>query len=206
MSWQADRILDAVEQWAYEDYTLFRETQAGVLIGSRIDGLLVPISFKTQRAKPTRWGGPWTDTMRLIGVEVKASRADFLAGLRKGQFERYEKTLGGLYIATEKGQVKTAEVPASCGHLVTWGWRRCVCRRRPVLREAHLSEASCWQLLMLMAAARREELGKLWKRQELAFEKLGRRASVMFSAAFERELAQGVLAFGGKGRKKEEGQ
>lgn len=130
----AHSVLSAVERWA-SSTCMIREIE---LLGhappaekgynqshrdrmaqafGRLDALLIPY-------KP--WECPWSKKVggwiwrqaKLVGVEVKVSRSDFNAGLKKGQYERYGDNLAGLYVATPAGLIKTAELPKGVGHLV----------------------------------------------------------------------------------------
>lgn len=183
-------IMDAVEAWASDqlgEYWLWRESVAAV--EGRIDGLLIPASYQASIFK--KRSGHWLDKAAVVGVEAKANRADFLRGLREGQFDRYTNTssaLGGLYLATTRA-VKTSEVPPGIGHLVVYdppgepkfyndgsrrdtstGWR-CVCRRSPQYRDTTMDPELMWRIVFYaigkMRAARieaREELRRVKER------------------------------------------
>lgn len=172
-------LLDAAEAWAGGDWWVIRETIAGVR--GRIDAIMVPITFDA--ACHNKAPGGWTDKLRLVGLEVKASRSDFLRGLREGQFDRYSESLGGLYIVTSKS-VKTHEVPGGCGHLVVfktkedrWNGWRCVCRRRALFRDAHPDIETLWRLVFLSHSRRREEVRAERDRVESALTRIGNLAS-----------------------------
>lgn len=174
----ASRLLDAAEAWAGGDWWVIRETIAGVK--GRIDALMVPVTFDA--AMHNKEHGGWTDKLRLVGLEIKASRADFLRGLRDGQFDRYSESLGGLYVVTSRA-VKTVEVPAGCGHLVVFdlpndrfGYR-CICRRRATFRAAHPDLDTLWRLVFLSHNRRRDEVRAERDRVERALERIGNIAS-----------------------------
>lgn len=159
----AKQILDAVEGWASDRWMLLREI--GACVDGRLDGLLVPISMDAMSAD--KECGGWTDKMHLFGVEVKASRADFMAGVKRGQFEKYvDGGIAGLFVATNP-EIKTREVPASVGHLIVRGpdrfltdeygslrknkfstpdWR-CSCRRMPTIRREPMTEETMWRVM-----------------------------------------------------------
>ncbi|HLO41658.1 MAG TPA: hypothetical protein VK176_11600 [Phycisphaerales bacterium] len=160
----ASMVLDAVEEWATSmvgDYWLIRETVASV--EGRIDGLLVPASYQAHVFKSRT--GYWTDKAAVIGVEVKASRADFLAGARKDQFRRYAKNLAGLYVATPRS-VKTSELPDGVGHLVAYrpdkegfglATLRVVCKRHPTYASVEMDPDLMWRLVFQAISRMRAE-------------------------------------------------
>ncbi len=182
-------LLDAVEQWATSlrgEYWLLRETEAGVV--GRIDGLLVPASFDCHVFKSR--SGHWLSKAGLIGVEVKASREDFLRGLREKQFDRYADDLAGLYVATPRC-VKTAEIPAQCGHLVVYRTAEraewvAVCKRHPTYRDSAMLPETMWQLvfkaIMRMKKDRREERDRI----DRALERVGRVAERQIMASLRK--------------------
>lgn len=146
--------LDAVENWATGAYWMERETGI-VLEGSgRLDAVLVPIShdasaFKTKYARGNSLG--------LLGIEVKLSRADFLAGMRRGQFESYRDDPGivGLFVVTPRGICKTAELPGGVGHLVVNEKERpslwtAVCKRNPIIADRPTPPSVLWRLIFRM--------------------------------------------------------
>jgi hypothetical protein len=188
-------LLDAVERWA-DRYWMVRETVTGVT--GRIDGVLVPIAFDAGIFKG-RHGG-WTDKAGIVGVEIKASRADFLRGLREGQFDRYagnghESNLAGVFVVTTRA-VKTAEIPAGVGHLVcyqtqedTRGDWRCVCRRVPSFRDAKIDHDTMWRLVFYAVKRAREV--EITARRETGevMERIGRMAGEKVFAYLNRELS-----------------
>ena len=169
----AARMLDAVERWAFPDYWLMRETQATV--NGRLDGLLIPRSFKASvlRRKP----GYWTDKLAVVGVEVKASREDFQRGLREGQFDRYCDSSSGLFVVTGR-EVKTAEVPKRCGHVICFDHQRfnglsAACRRLPEWRDIPLDDDTAWRIVFYAADQQREAEAKARTEQRELMKKIG---------------------------------
>jgi len=163
-----------------------------IAVHGRIDGVLVPTWFDAPVARGQRGG--WTDKLGLLGVEVKASRADFLRGLREGQFERYDRTLAGLYVATSRA-VRTSEVPAGIGHLVCYQTPsgggsdvRCVCRRHVTVREWEMDTHTMWRLVFF--AVKRARTAEIAARQRCrnTIEKIGRIAERQVVAALGRAL------------------
>lgn len=207
MSYQADRMLDAVEAWARHagaPWWMLRETAAGADRGGRLDAVLVPLSIKCDifslRHYPKSSGQRlhWTDRLGLVGVEVKASRADFLRGLEAGQLERYAGELSGLYLATGP-DVKTSEVPDGIGHLVLFdplpargpdrGARvargpghRCVCKRRPRYQVRPLSNEQAWRLVFAVFGLHQERHFERHKRMAAIEATVGKRAERIISA------------------------
>ena len=175
----AGTMLDAVESWASSlqgEYWLVRETIASVL--GRIDGLLVPADYRAQVFRHK--SGHWTDKAGLIGVEVKASRADFLRGLREGQFERYAQSLAGLYVVTPR-TVRTEEIPEGCGHLIVfqhqkheWKDFRCVCKRSPTFRDAQMDGDTMWRLVFYAIKRIKQERRQQCEQADQRNERIGR--------------------------------
>ena len=139
----ADTVLDGVEMWARNrSGYLLRETGQAVS-DRRLDGLLVPAGYGAQVP------------LGLTGVEVKVHRSDFLRGLKNGQYEAYRKKLNALYIVTPYGEIKTNEIPTTCGHLVV-GLRageiensrcKCVCRRRAPWHNYTPDQRVLWRII-----------------------------------------------------------
>ena len=161
-------VLDAVEEWA-TGCRLVRETEIGMGPGCRIDGLLVPVGHRAfcmqapfGRCEPAS-SRAFFDRPRLIGVEVKVDRSDFLNGLKRVQFTTYrdDSQLAGLYVATPKGLIRTKELPDGVGHLVIReapprNRRRqftAVCRRRPELSDVTPDAETAWRLLFKLTEA-----------------------------------------------------
>lgn len=171
------RILNAVDSWADGKYWLCRETTC--FVKGRIDGLLVPTAFDAHCMKKVR--GHYTDSVRVCGVEVKVSRADFQRGLKIGQFDRYAKTLDGLYLATFADTCKTAELPPHCGHLVYMHGKsnssRIVCKRHPQYRATKFTQDQMWQLFFRYVTEHRMEVREVERRVSEALDKIGHRAS-----------------------------
>jgi hypothetical protein len=82
--------------------------------------------------------------------EVKATRADFLADVRKGKFRRYEHYVQRCYFAVPKGLVKVHEVPDGWGLTVLGprGWYVVTAPRRLQMRD------SAWRDLMVAVVCR----------------------------------------------------
>ena len=97
----ASEILDAIDRDYGGHYMIIRETSILCNISGRMDALLVPWSSKADCM--LRNTGEWFwDRPRLIAIEVKVNRADFLKGLREGQYERYDNQVSGLYLAVPR--------------------------------------------------------------------------------------------------------
>jgi len=149
----ANLALNAVEQWADNCY-LLRET-GQVVPNGRLDGLLIPLSWEARVP-----GG-------IHGIEVKVSRADFLRGLRDGQFEKYDPHVASLWLAAPRDVCKTSEIPKNVGHLIVA--KRdgeglvCVCKRRATIKPGASHDVPIgvvWSILMKERAANREALEK----------------------------------------------
>jgi hypothetical protein len=175
-------ILTAVEAWA-SGYILIAEFSDRD-VGGRVDGVLLPygrgahcMKMGTSRDR-TIGGSDFWYRPRLIGVEVKASRADFLKGLRGGQFDRYrDSCLAGLYVATGREVCRTQEIPADIGHLVvgtrsSGGWT-CICRRHPTYRDVELSAALVWRVVFHVADKSARETRDLEVRHQAAMKRVG---------------------------------
>lgn len=157
----ADEVLDAVDRWA-TGYELLRELgDVFTDCYKRLDGLLLPMShdarcMKLRNAPTGRWERPV-----MYGVEVKLTRADFLAGLRRKQFDDYAKQLGGLYVVCPKHVCRTDEIPSHIGHLVvvhrtgealglhprTAYYAKILTKRHPRFHHVEYSADVLWQLL-----------------------------------------------------------
>jgi len=139
-------ILDVVETWL-DGYWMIRET--GIIDVGRLDALLVPVSQMAHCMRKLR--GHFWDRIRLVGIEIKTSRADFQSGLRKCQYDRYNEKVSGLYIATLRGVCKTKEIPQGVGHLVLFKQKerrwRCVCKRHPSYADVEIDADVPWRLL-----------------------------------------------------------
>lgn len=151
--------LDAVEKWIGNQGVVLREF--GGLIGleytssGRIDAIVVP----TGRGFPSikqQTGLHFWERYGLVSVEVKVKRPDFLKGLREDQYDRYAKTLTGLYIAAPRSVCTTSEIPAPIGHLVISRRRDygtvAVCRRHPKWNEsAQIEPELLWRVVLRIA-------------------------------------------------------
>lgn len=182
-SYAAKCVLDAVEAWARPCNYLIRETgivfvgkvENGQARNGRLDGLLVPIDGRATTMKSLTEEYFWNRCC-LVGVEVKVSRSDFLHGLKRGQYEQYRSSLGGLYVATPKGICKTSEIPAGIGHLVVLNGRneRAVCARRPQLKVIQYDPDVPWRILFHVAAALAHENAERRQQYERSMDHVGR--------------------------------
>jgi len=154
---KAAEILEAVDKAYGGAYMMIRETGI-VCNGGRMDALLVPWSpvAHSMQKLTDRW---FWERPRLIGVEVKVTRADFLKGLKSGQYERYDSLVSGLYLAVPRGDhpvpkfrqkvCKLAEVPKGVG-LLTVSQKyphACRCARNPKLADVTFPADVPWRLL-----------------------------------------------------------
>jgi hypothetical protein len=127
-----ERITQAIINWA-EPAGMWALTETGVLAGQRrFDVVLVSVRWDAWWMKQPRPNEehPW-QRPSIFGVEIKADRRDFLAGVRRDQFGDYRDFVDGLYLACPAGTVTAREIPEGCG-LLTWKYAtelRCV--RRP---------------------------------------------------------------------------
>lgn len=156
----ASEILDAVETWAGEDWTLLRETSALTAGGTpwanglRMDGVLIPLSWEAPSYKRC------TFRQGIVAVEVKVTREDFLAGVRRNQFAQYADFCSGVYLAAPADIVRVSEVPDGVGFLqivnASRGLSRsfsesvsirAVCRRHPRFQPRPLTPEQCWRVL-----------------------------------------------------------
>jgi len=174
----SDWVLDAVERWA-DGYWLIRETGIGVV--GRLDGLLVPVSRAAhcmKRLKEPLWKRP-----RLVGVEVKTSRADFQRGLKNQQYERYAESVSGLYVATLVDVCRTSELPDGVGHLLlnnrrgVHSTRGLICKRHPHYNESRVDAETAWQLLFVAKEQFIAETHKRNRRQAEVIERIGANAA-----------------------------
>lgn len=202
----ASRVLEAVERWAtgcwvVREIELLGERaataepvtnnwnraqrQREAVSAGRLDALLVPTTpYETPWAK--KIGGWCLQTARLIGVEVKVSIADFKVGLKTGQFDRYADQLGGLYIATPAGMVKSSDVPANFGHLVvsgSWGEERAVCKRHPTLTAAQPTPEMFWKLLSVFMEQQRALRDEMRQRIHEGCQRAGKKLAAAIAEA-----------------------
>lgn len=188
----AKTVLEAVEQWA-DGYIMLTELEHRELEG-RPDAVLISygrvahcMKTQTTREKVVGVSDYWWRP-RLIGIEVKVSRTDFLKGLRTGQFERYrDSQLAGLYVATGKEVCRTKELPAGVGHLVVTarpgGDWRCICRRHPSYHDVELSVPFVWCILFQVARKFRQQIRVMQLRHNETMERVGDAArSTIFRA------------------------
>lgn len=151
------KLLDAVDQWAV-GYFMLREL--GIVTNGRLDAVLIPVSADASIMAINKFPGQdytsFYDRVMLVGVELKASRTDFLKGLKSGQFERYDKELSGVYVATLDKIASTNELPVGIGHLsISFKYPNyvCKCKRHPKFK---LVKPDLDQLIRIMFSYREE--------------------------------------------------
>jgi len=200
---KAAEILEAVDRAYGGAYMMIRETGI-VCNGGRMDALLVPWSPAAHSmVKLTdRW---FWERPRLIGVEVKVTRADFLKGLKSGQYERYDSLVSGLYLAVprpdhpvrkfrEKERVcRLSEVPEGVGLLTVSQLypHRCRCARNPKLSDVKFPPDVPWRLLF---EARRQFVHfrrREWRHDIETNERIGHALSKAV-ATLRREIRKGM--------------
>ena len=186
MSYFVDKMLDAVEVMCAGSYWLIRETES--LVDGRIDGILVAetddasILKKLGKAEHRKPGMNWyARAANITGLEVKASRADFLRGLREGQFERYASTVSGLFVVTMR-DVKTSEIPEACGHITVFQTDekrefRAACRRQPKWVDRPITAPQAIELMHRYRHRKDKEIAALHKRYRDKLQRIGERAS-----------------------------
>lgn len=188
---RAKTILDGVERWI-EGCMLLREIKIDHF--SRLDGLLIPVSMAAPNMVRQTHRYFW-DRAGVIGIEVKANRADFLKGLNSGQFERYDKSLSGVYVATSKGVCKTSEIPKEIGHLIV-NYKKdhrpmAICRRHPIFSEPEFEPELLWRIFFrAMQESREREAKQRQKYYELS-DRIGKIASAKIFHAL-REIQRSV--------------
>jgi len=170
--WEAKQVLDGVERWAkISGFELIREIKLNV--DSRIDGLLVPVSKDAPMMGKNTKEYFWRRA-GFVGVEVKMTRTDFMSGLRKDQYDRYDGLLPGIYVATPPKICKTSELPPQVGHIIVhrkpyetvrkvWGehreWENIVtCRRHPSFTISPVDEQLFWRVFFRMKKQQKEEM------------------------------------------------
>lgn len=145
----ARKVMEGVRYWA--DNVGFRVLpEIELAKGRRVDGIMVPVRWDAPLLRKVQ--GHWLDCCASLCVEIKISREDFLAGVKKQQFERYaELPFGGCYLATPARLIRREEVPDG------WGWI-CVgyrngmgmvgtCRQHPVFRRVETPNDWLWKIL-----------------------------------------------------------
>ena len=174
----APRILDTVESWA-DGALLFREI--GLVPNGRIDGVLVPVRYgkwiqSTVSRCPER--APFFQRLGLVALEVKISRADFLRGMKEGQFERYAEHFAGLYVVTTLNVCKTSEIPKGIGHLIVSrnsGGNLIACKRHPKWNsDARLTEDQMWRLIWRIFDIADQEKRERLQKQNRFDDRIGR--------------------------------
>lgn len=148
----ANAVLNAVDSWCGSDHL---EREIGIIDnGMRLDGVIVPASWESAIYKKAKRFG-------LVGIEVKVTRSDFLAGLRRGQFEAYkkDKSIMGLILAVPRGIVKKSEVPDGVGLITVrqkasierWRFEHSACcLRMPKFKSKVDDSAALWRIVMRM--------------------------------------------------------
>ncbi len=179
----AKEILDAIDKDYGGHYMMIRETSILCDFSGRMDALLVPWSSGADCM--LRNTGEWFwDRPRLIAIEVKVNRADFLKGLREGQYERYTNQVSGLFLAVprpdhpmkryrdEERVCKLKEVPRGVGLITVERYGTGIhCARRPILKDVEFERDVPWRLLF----AAREYLGNERREHWAAEEKMNKR-------------------------------
>lgn len=200
-NWEARSVLEAVDRWAagcwmLRELELIGEaaSKGSVSLG-RLDALLVPFDPFNVPWRGAIPGWCW-ENAKLVGVEVKVTRADFKRGLDEGQFDRYLGGVGGMFIATPRGLVKTSEIPPHIGHLVAlerWRDKPAVCKRRPKFTETQPSPAMIWKLMSLMRADFIER--ELIYRKAMAdgMAKAGKKLAAVIAESASQQAAQATL-------------
>jgi len=168
-AWDAGEVKAAVRRWAFGvGYEAVSEIE-GIADG-RLDLLLVPMSMDAPIFKKLIDQGHWTNRLGLVGVEIKISKADFQKGLSE-QFERYGKSLSGLYIAGPPHIVVAAQVPRKFGVLAIGhglheqGWR-VACRRHPEFKPCPASVQDLWRVMWKIKAIHQDRLRKIEEEKE----------------------------------------
>jgi len=185
-------VLTAVDRWAH-GYWMVRETGIGLSDGQRIDALLVPAAWEAHCMRRGAGAGPTWQRPRLIGVEVKVSRGDYLRGVRNGQYERYAEDLDGLYLVVPCASVaKASELPAGVGYLrVHQG--AVLCRRHPTYRQSEPRAGDAelaWRLLFEARRQMVDAIAEAEARSADALQRLGTMASEAAMAAAQDALQQ----------------
>jgi hypothetical protein len=171
----AEEVKAAVADWAW-DRGMFALHELEGIVDGRLDAVLIPLSMDSPVFKSSP-STAWTRRLTLVGVEVKVSTQDFKKGIETGQFERYSKDLGGLYIAGPKGVIDPKQVPAHHGILFVtkeFGTNpRVVCKRHPRWKTDELMDHDkAWRLVWAMAKSMRREIRKQGEMHDLRFGKL----------------------------------
>jgi hypothetical protein len=168
----ADIVKSAVSDWS-EAMEFFSLTEIGGIVDGRLDLLLIPMGIRCPMFKGMgavvgkAWQCDWTERCGLAAVEVKVDRTDFVNGLSKGQFERYEKEVCGLYIAGPPDVVRIKDVPSQYGVLhfgSDLNGSRLVCRRHPKWVRKTLSDSQMWRIVWAIQKQIRRERRELRER------------------------------------------
>lgn len=167
--------LEVVEAWA-EGYWMIQETGI-VTPRRRLDALLVPVTGEARCMK--RFRGSFWKRVRLLGVEVKISRQDFLKGLKSGQFDHYDKHVSGLYVVVpmDENVGKMSELPPNVGfiEIEKSGPRAkwiCHCRRHPKFKDIEFTYDVPWRLLFQIREEYQQAVRDLKARYDERYETL----------------------------------
>lgn len=185
--WQAGDVLASAAAWAY-GYELVREFKLSEQC--RVDALLVPTTWSVVQSRGALWpqGCPSWGRIGLLAVEVKVTRADFQAGLRRRQYEDYTAVDGimGLYVAAPRGVCAARELPPGVGLLVCSkryeaGKPRhvAVCTRRPKYRQTQPAPEALWRLMYRLREVYEGRVRDERARLERAEDRFGERAGAM---------------------------
>jgi len=188
MNFIATWVLDAVEAWV-DGYSMLRETGALFEDSSRIDALLVPVSREAHCMKDS--DKSFFERPRFVGIEVKVSRSDFLAGVRKGQFEKYQAKVSGLYVAVTKDVCKTSELPDGVGHIICLEkpksrFMSCVCKRHPKYSDVDTSPDLPWRCLFRLAEQYQRQVAEHEQEFKRAIKAIGQEAAGSIFANIEK--------------------
>lgn len=176
---KASDVLDAIDTWACGMVVVREFEGLGPCVG-RLDAVLVPVSPVADcmqcSKRPLGPGAehtygdititadmPFWERPCVIGVEVKVSRTDFLAGQRKGQYERYQSGVSGLYVAAPADVCKTTELPKGVGRLMvkaSHGRVSVTCKRHPKYKDVDLDPSVPWRLMFRLHRKHVQELRK----------------------------------------------
>lgn len=188
MSLQSDWILDAVEYWA-AGYSMLRETGAFCRDASRMDAILVPVSREAHCMLDSKL--PFFERPRFVGIEVKISRSDYLAGVRKGQLEKYQGFVSGLYLASYRDVCRTSELPDGVGHIICLKkpkgrFMSCVCKRHPKYSDVDTPPDVPWRCLFRLAEQYQRQVAEHEQEFKRAIKAIGQEAAGSIFANIEK--------------------
>lgn len=190
----ADIVKAAVESWAFQ--MNFKSLNEVGIVDGILDCVLFPLSISCPMfVGMGHVGNHWTDRCALAGVEVKVSKSDFMKGLKEGQFERYDKTLAGLYIAGPTDAFLKSDVPEKFGvlhvkHSIIKSDTVLVCRRHPTWKATSLTNDQMWRLLWAMNQQLGEEKTKHKKEYDDLKAKFSERAGRILTKAVASALTR----------------